>query len=58
MELSQRWLYIPTPLVDVDDIRLRENNGEAMNSIMSGSTNLEFVKVMHYDTTKEMWSRN
>ena len=34
-----------------------ENNATALNAILRGLENSEFVKVMNYDTTKELWDK-
>ena len=34
-----------------------ENNATTLNAILGGLENLEFVKVMNYDTTKELWDK-
>ena len=33
------------------------SNVKAMNSILSGISEAEFVKVMHFESTKEMWDK-
>ena len=32
-----------------------EDNSKAMNALLSGLTGIVFVKVMHCETTKEIW---
>ena len=34
-----------------------ENNLKAMNALLSGLTETVFVKVMHYETAKEIWDK-
>ena len=34
-----------------------EDNSKAMNAILSGLTETIFVKVMHCETTKEIWDK-
>ena len=34
-----------------------EENSKEMNAILSGLTETVFVKVMHYDTAKEIWDK-
>ena len=34
-----------------------ENNSKAMNALLSGLTETIFVKVMHYETAKEIWDK-
>ena len=34
-----------------------EDNSKAMNAILSGLTETVFVKVMHYETAKEIWDK-
>ena len=34
-----------------------EDNSKAMNAILSGLTEIIFVKVMHYETAKEIWDK-
>ena len=45
---------IPTnPPTDGQGIKLFEENSKAMNTILSGLTEIVFVKFMHCETTKE-----
>ena len=32
-----------------------EDNSKAMNALLRGLTEIVFVKVMHYETAKEIW---
>ena len=44
------------PTIDKEN-KACENNATALNAILGGLENLEFVKVMNYDTTKEVWDK-
>ena len=47
---------IPTnPPTDGQAVKLYEENSKAMNAILSGLTETLFVKVIHCETTKEIW---
>jgi hypothetical protein len=49
---------IPTnPPADGRDVKLYEENLKEMNAILSGLTEIVFVKVMHCETTKEIWEK-
>lgn len=43
-----------TPPTETVGKKLSENNAKAMNAILSGLAEAEFVKVMHCSSTKEM----
>ena len=45
------------PLTDTHGNKLYEDNSKAMNAILSGLTETVFVKLMHCDTTKEVWDK-
>ena len=47
------------PPADVRDTENKnyEDNSKAMNAILSGLTESVFVKVMHCETTKEIWDK-
>jgi hypothetical protein len=45
----------PVVLASKDDKLEFRFNAKAMNSILSGLVEVEFVKFMHYDSTKIMW---
>jgi hypothetical protein len=47
----------PVVLANKDDKIEFKFNGKAMNAILSGLAEVEFVKVMHLETTKEMWDK-
>jgi hypothetical protein len=47
----------PVVLANKDDKLEFSFNTKAMNAILSGPTEEEFVKVMHLGTTKEMWDK-
>ena len=49
---------IPTnPPADGRGVKLYEENSKAMNAFLSGLTETVFVKVMHCETTKEIWDK-
>ena len=37
--------------------KIFEDNSKVMNAILSGLTEIVFVKVMHYETAKEIWDK-
>jgi hypothetical protein len=43
------------PPIDTQGKRAYENNSKAMNSILSGLNETVFVKVMHCESTKQIW---
>ena len=45
---------IPT---DVAGKKLYESNSKAMYAILGGLSGSEFVKVMHCESTKELWDK-
>ena len=45
------------PPTDAQGKKVYEGNSKAMNAILSGLTKTVFVKVMHCDTTKEVWDK-
>ena len=45
------------PPTDAQGKRAYEGNSKALNAILSGLTETVFVKVMHCDTTKEVWDK-
>jgi hypothetical protein len=47
----------PVVLANKDDELEFSFNAKAMNAILSGLAELEFVKVMHLGTAKEMWDK-
>ena len=47
----------PVVLASRDDKLEFSFNAKAMNVIMSGLVEAEFVKVMHLESTKEMWDK-
>ena len=47
----------PVLLASKDDKLEFNFNAKAMNAILSGLDETEFVKVMHLDSTKEMWDK-
>ena len=47
----------PVVLANKDDKLEFSFNTKAMNAILSGFVEAEFVKVMHLETTKEMWDK-
>jgi hypothetical protein len=47
----------PVVLANKDDKLEFSFNAKAMNSILSGLVEVEFVKVMHLGTVKEMWGK-
>jgi hypothetical protein len=50
--------YVKTFVLDNKDDKLEFSfNAKAMNSILSGLAEAEFVKVMHLETAKEMWDK-
>ena len=46
-----------TPPIDNIGRKLYEGNSKAMNAILSGLVESVFVKVMHCETTKEIWDK-
>ena len=46
-----------TPPTDQASKKLYEDKSKAMNAILSGLAETIFVKVMHYETTKEIWDK-
>jgi hypothetical protein len=48
----------PVVLASKDDKLEFSFNAEAMNVILSGIAEAEFVKVMHLESTKEMWDKS
>jgi hypothetical protein len=49
---------IPTiPPTDKDEKNLEENNSEDKNVIMNGLVDSVYVKVMHCNSTKEIWEK-
>ena len=57
------WDVVETGYVNIDvlaskDDKLEFNfNVKAMNTILSGLTEAEFVKVMHIESANEMWDK-
>jgi hypothetical protein len=50
--------YVKTVVLDNKDDKLEFNfNTNAMNAILSGLAEVEFVKFMHLGTSKEMWDK-
>jgi hypothetical protein len=50
--------YLKTDVLANKDDKLEFSfNAKAMNSILSGLVEEEFVKVMHLETTKDMWDK-
>jgi hypothetical protein len=50
--------YVKPFVLDNKDDKIEFNfNAKAMNAIMSGLAEVEFVKVMHLETAKEMWEK-
>ena len=45
------------PPTNVRGIKIYEENSKEMNTILSGLTETVFVKVMHCETTKEIWDK-
>ena len=46
-----------TPPIDSNGKKLYEDNSKAMNAILSSLVETIFVKVMHCETTKEIWDK-
>jgi hypothetical protein len=46
-----------TPPIDKDGKKLEENNSRAKNAILNGLTESVYVKVIHCDSTKEVWDK-
>ena len=44
----------PTYLIEIKE---NEHNAKSMNAVIRGLSRIEFVKVMNYDTTKEIWDK-
>ena len=50
--------YVKLVVLDNKDDKLEFGfNAKAMNAILSGLEEAEFVKVMHYDSTNVMWDK-
>jgi hypothetical protein len=50
--------YVTPVVLDSKDDKLEFSfNAKAMNSILSGLAEAKFVKVMHLESTKEMWDK-
>ena len=47
----------PIVLASKDDKIKFSFNAKEMNAILSGLLEAEFVKVMHFESTKEMWDK-
>ena len=47
----------PIVLASKDDKLEFSFNAKAMNAILSGLSEAEFVKVMHFESAKEMWDK-
>lgn len=45
------------PPSTLDEMKAFESNAKAMNAIMYGLSESEFVKVMHYDIPQAMWDK-
>ena len=45
------------PVANSLEMKHYEENSKVMNAILSGLTETVFVKVMHYETAKEIWSK-
>ena len=45
------------PFFDIDAKKLSDNNAKTMNAILEGLSKLEFTKVMHFKSAKEMWDK-
>ena len=54
-EVMKRYNVIATPPTDHAAKKLYEDNSKAMNTILSSLAETLFVKVMHCETTKEIW---
>ena len=50
-------IYSTTSTTIATDRKNFEDNSKAMNALLSGLTKTVFVKVMHYDTAKEIWDK-
>jgi hypothetical protein len=46
-----------TPPTDKDGKKLAENNSRAKNAIQNGVDESIFTKIMHCESTKEMWDK-
>jgi len=46
------------PPTDKNGKQLEENNSKAKNYILNGLVDSVYVKVMHCDSTKEIWDKN
>ena len=45
------------PPIDAHGKKLYEDNSKEMNAILSDLTDIVFVKVIHCETTKEIWDK-
>ncbi|GLJ15945.1 hypothetical protein SUGI_0263550 [Cryptomeria japonica] len=55
MSVKNRYIVPNVPPTDPDAKKEYENNAKAKNAILSGLSDNEFVKVMHYSSAKETW---
>ena len=55
--IVNRYKVPPTPPIDHATKKLYEDNSKAMNEILSGLTEIVFVKVMHCESAKEIWDK-
>lgn len=57
MSIKDGYVVPNTPPIDPDAKKEYENNEEAKHVVLSGLSNNEFFKVMHYVSTKETWDK-
>lgn len=57
MSVAKGYTVPSAPVTDVDGKKAFESNAKAMNAILCGLFESEFVKVMHCDTTQAMWDK-
>ncbi|GLJ51079.1 hypothetical protein SUGI_1087330 [Cryptomeria japonica] len=54
MSVKSWYIFSSVPPIDLDDKKEYENNAKAKHAILSGLSDNEFVKVMHYASAKEI----
>jgi hypothetical protein len=56
-EVVEGYTTPATPLTDSNGKKLSENNSKDKNAIPSGMASSIYVKVMHCDSTKDLWDK-
>lgn len=57
MSVKNGYIVPQLPPTDPNTKREYENNAKDKNAILSGLSDIEFVKVMHYTSTKATWDK-